>query len=325
MNFKSEIDPTLNQIFSSNEDLVNIRKLSLENKSTWLIESKTSKYVLKKVAPIENKSLLRSIFRFLNSKSSNSFNTELFILKNLNNINYHVFNYPKLIKYKENDYLLMEYIPSTKGWDKKNITSSQMANALFEFNLSGHFLKKIKNGVVMKFINRAPIRIFQWSVLKLWKVIGIKDSISCIKVLIKSSFQQKKSSQAFIMHKDLIGNNNVLTSEKKLYFCDFENVIIEKKWILNDAIDVALSKDLDVDKNFIDEYLKAIERNNISNVKLNIEAQFRVALLYRVIRRIFSNNEYSKKNRDKWVAFLRNQLLLEKNYKKWYLENVGIY
>lgn len=310
----------LNEILAENGQLIGFKKLSLENKATWLIESTTGNYILKMVAPLNGKNLIRKLIRRFRG-SSRSFKTELLLLKNFTNIKYQFFKYPELIKYKINKYLLMEYIESKCGWDKKNITTKKMANAVLEFNISA----KEDSFLSVRNNNRVIIKILYLSISKVWKLVGAREALSCIRVLIKSTLKQKKFNNSFMMHKDLIGNNNVLSSGGDLYFIDFESVILERRWILNDIIDVSLTKDLKVNNELVQNYLLNLEKCTHLDVELNIAAQFRVALLQRLIRRLFSKNEYSVMHREKWVDFLRNDLLSDKGYEKWYGNNVGIY
>jgi hypothetical protein len=306
--------------------ILRCEELGIGKKSAWLIRlHDKTEYILKTNEVIDDQHVITRLKKNIISKYRNVVSRELQVYRQLSTIRFEHFKFPKLIKGKEHRYLLVEYVPSFNGWDKNEAARERVAKSLYEFNTSN---LRFKQGVVEKILSdikrKTSLKILVWSFVVIPKSNGIWDAMTCLWVLFKCTLQQRKFKHHYFLHRDLIGNNNVLTSAENgdIYFIDFESAVEERRWILNDIIDVSLSTDLEVDRDLLNEYMKLLSESD--KKRLNMKAQVRIALIHRIVRRILSHNEYSKKNRHVWISFLKNILLKDHHFDDWYEKNVGI-
>lgn len=320
----NEIDALIND--ELNLKILSKKNICLNEKSTWLLETDDSKYILKTVTAIKDTNGIRKIIKIVISKLRRAISREIIVYEHFNNMRFEYFKYPKMIKGDRNRYLLLEFIPSNDGWERKNISADQIIRSLIEFNTCGINLKQsFFERIISDFRRKTAYKIFHWSITTVRRTVGVIGALKCIKILIMCTRTQKANSKEFTLHRDLIGHNNMLSShDNKIYFCDFESIVSEKRWILNDIIDISLSLTLEIDKLLLQRYLELLEEKLYVDVYINVKEQVRIALLHRVIRRILSNNEFSKQNKQLWISFLKNTLLVDKEYEIWYEKNVGI-
>lgn len=327
MKIKSCIEEYISEIIYSELGIVECskRKLTVGDKSTWLVECEDNKYIIKTLALINETSLFNLWKKKLLRTLRRTVQREVDVYKQFQNHEFKYFNYPRMISSKSGDYMILEFIEAAvDGWDKDKVSERDAVEALFEFNSSKIELHENFFEMILSNIRRKTIcKLGVWSFTTVRNNLGIGAMFSCLGILVRSLMTQKTVKVPFILHRDLIGHNNILTtSDGKLYFLDFESIVSEKRWILNDIVDLSLGLDLEFNSRLFNRYLELLkERTDLSD-EIHIKAQVRIALMHRVIRRLLSSNEYSQKHKQKWLFFLKNTLLNDFQYELWYEKNV---
>lgn len=300
------------------EDVTKVIKVSLENKSTWLVETDTNSYIVK--TKVEKDSLL-------NYKKL-LFDNELYIYNYLSSLNFTYFKYPELIYTDNRTYMISKYIPNNKDYKLSDSLKSSMINQLLEFQQKGQGINQnLFRKLVFKIYKSLNWKVFRWSVMNLRRKYGRVYVIKSLKVIFESSFSQKKLPISFFIHDDLFGENNYIIDENnEIYFLDFEGAFTERKWILVDIIDMCIDgESLKLDNDRLVYYLNELKKQNIKIYdKLNIKAQVRLVLLRKTLQvLLFSDHPNAQRDKKKWEAFL-DLLLSNSRYTEWYKNQIRI-
>jgi len=288
-------------------------KVSLDNKSTWLLETTRGNLILKIPSSTQNKGIIRKIISFIHPDSSLYFQNELEIYNKFNIQSFEFFRFPKLL-FGNSDFILMRYVEGEKGWNKNSISKESFANALMEFNNIGNKLGKKK--ALIKTNLRMQITLH--AISKILKKTSLKISISIIRVVFLSLFNKKPRGKRKLIHNDLFGENNLLTVNDEIYFLDFETATIEKEWVLKDIIEISFNRDLSFDKELFFLYVECLD----DDYTQYYENQFRMILLLRVIKLILSSFEENIPLREKHISFLYDIILPRNSFYNWLNENV---
>ncbi len=306
------------QIIHQNIDITNalglkqdheIKEILHIKKQVYLINTINDSYILK-FNP--NTSILNDILR---PYKTIKFKRELLVYKSIQNLWLTYFNSPKLMFYN-NRYFLLEHISGNIDIDYGKTSEQHVKEALLEFNYE--LRKAIKNKLIV---------ISSFNSIKLLKVIlknisiycGIIFSLKALWLFVVYSTTNKRNKESILLHNDLSNECNKITAnDGVLYFIDFESVSYEKKWILTDIINISFNiSSLSFNKNLFKLYVDSLDPMVRRNICIN--HQVRISLI-----RLCGNLLLYKKHREKHMQFLKNTILVNKNYNKWYSKNINI-
>jgi len=225
--------------------------------------------------------------------------------------------------------MVLEYISGTNGWDRRVVSQNCFIKALLEFQLSGINIKtNFVQSILTKWYRKVPCKIIRWSFLILKSPKNIVIAFKCVLITLIQSIKLKKYPYAITTHNDLFYFNNIITGyDKHIYIYDFEYVMLEKKWILIDIIDICFNlSTLRFDTKLFDEYIIHLFRQQLlfHNTLKNLNGQVRVILIRKILGVLLSNSIDSKQKIN-CRRFLKNILLSERNYYLWYSININPY
>ncbi|MDW7670538.1 MAG: phosphotransferase [Bacillota bacterium] len=293
--------------------------------SVLLVEKGNRKYVLKLDKTPDEGALLKNVLMSFLPRSR-YLNKEILIYRQLGRERRKAFTFPKALRYQENRYLLMEYVHGTSGWDRKRVSDRELAAALIEFNQIGESLAADPLFSTHRSVAVKPVhKIVIWTVTKVLLTQGTASCFRCLKTLRTCVSKQQKLPFTFMIHRDLSNkDNNVLTTDENVCFFDFESVILEDKWVLQDLLDMAVSLDLRVNTDLVKAYLEKMKETGCDVSAIDVPTQLRMMLLFRMIQRIHSKKEFLKPFRQQSIRFFHNVLLDDGAYAQWFSEHVDI-
>ena len=310
--FLSEVESVLN------ESIILTKKLSMDEKATWYIKTTENHYIFKMA--IEEVGFWMKILESVYGRCI-YFQNEYLAYKALSKSELKNFQIPQLLETDKNRYIILAY------YDFQPITEidnyeKMIFNAVSEFNLIPFGFKQ---PLALKLIRRIPYKLTRWLITRGPRYFGLKQTMLCLRVLIKSSMKQSSFKQGLYMHDDLFGPSNIaFNKELGTMMYDFEGVLYERKWILSDAVDLCITTN-SVEfhgtqlKPFVDEYLKR-------GYDLDVFSQVRVALMRKILRILFYFKiRNSKVIKGMWQNFLFDVVLNDKAFESWYQENVSKY
>ncbi|MCK8816307.1 hypothetical protein MWH28_02880 [Natroniella sulfidigena] len=304
-------------------EVINKTKVS---KASYILETKEEKFLLKYVAP--KKGILQTISRFFIGNSL-SFKSEVMTYKELIKNKFKYFNYPSLLETDPESYILTQYISNSSYIsDISDISSDNLILSLLEFQtfdlqLNYSFLEnKMVN------LTRKPSwKIIQFGLFKTESQFNLFTILKMIYVVLMCNLLQDKNKDYLLIHNDLFGSNffsnNMFECKDKIYYCDFESIVKEKKWFLIDIIDLALDieEKIKINADLIAKYLFELKKNKIINVPLQLKCQIRIALLRRIIQIIASKKQDPEQIKIA-TDFLNNILLNERKYNNWFKKEI---
>lgn len=313
------MESLLNEVESIlNENIILTKKLSMDEKATWYIKTTESQYVFKMA--IEEVSFWMKILEGIYGRCI-YFQNEYLAYKTLSQCDLKYFHIPQIVETDKKRYIVMEY------YDFQPITEIDnyemiIFKAVSEFNLIQFGFKQ---PLALKFIRRIPYKLTRWLITHGPWYFGLKQTMLCLRVLIKSSMKQSSFKQGLYMHDDLFGPSNIAFSKEfGTMMYDFEGVLYERKWILSDAVDLCITTN-SVEfhgtqlKPFVDEYLRR-------GYDLDVPSQVRVALMRKILRILFYFKiRNSKVIKGMWQDFLSDVVLDDQAYESWYQKNVSKY
>lgn len=301
-----------------------IRKDKKIGKSTFVVyNEKQEKMILK--SPYKKKG---SIFlrQDLSSLNEVLFYSEISSKKNKG------FNIPELVDVTENKYIFMKPISGTKGINWDLVTKNQLTQDLINFNMYKREKKlPFIPRVFSKITRSQEFKIVRFSTKLYLKEINTIEFFNIFQLLLSSFFNTKKVFHNFLLHNDLYGleesysaNNMVTDSEGKLYFCDFESITNERRWIFTDIVDLSLgSETIILDSGLLRVYINSLkEQYNITLNKEDISTRVRISMLRRLLQ-LMNSNATSIKKKKMYRLFLTETLLCEKAYKS-FLKNQNL-
>lgn len=299
------------------------KKLSkVESKPTWLIVTEVGKFVLK----LKSQSLgkKQKLLNFINNRETD-FNNELTINNHLKLCKFECFRSPELLKTDNNNYLLFDYIPSDKGWNRTDIPMNEFLKSILEFQTSNIKLQnKLRDKTLFHIMRKPTIEMVIWS-MKVWTKYDLKSVIKILGTIAKCSLLEKKNSMHFLLHNDLHMLNNVLSSQDKfVYLCDFERSLEEKKWVLLDIVDLCMnSNPMDFDSELFEKYITLFKSYTCTPEKINIQTQVRIGVLRIIIKKMIYDSLENEKYGIQWKELL-NTISSDEKYKKWYDNRISI-
>jgi thiamine kinase-like enzyme len=204
----------------------------------------------------------------------------------LNKSQFKHFNYPRLIEH-DNTSLTIEYYEGVKGWDDELISSKQVIKSLIEFNMLLINNKEIQH---KRFDMINLIRNPNFSIIKgiLLNFYQFKHTI-IIRLFYGMLLQtiNKSPEKKFLVHGDVSRYQNLITTNSKLIFIDFESVLITRNFYLIDIIGLAINyKNLRLNRmdwldiNLVINYLQEMPYKFKSK---DIKLQIYLVLIYKVI------------------------------------------
>lgn len=287
-------------------------------RNIYLIHANGCKYVLKAKRESLNYAIESLTHHYL-------IKNEIAVYKMLEKTVFEYFNYPELIDTDGKSFIGLRYINSLrKGFDRKITYQKDFIEALVEFhsislkyNIKGE--ETIKPNLLENFYyhtNRGMVKILLSRINKL----GVINTVKAFLLYMQCQLNQKALDQPLLQHNDLANSGNLITSKDGvIYFIDFASASDEKKWVLNDILDLAFNKKtLEVDSGLFENYLYAL-KNKIDISKLNLKTQVRFILLKRSLLRL-----KKKKVGNLYKVFLINTLLDKHAFESWFEKNFKI-
>jgi hypothetical protein len=290
----------------------------------YCIEKKQRKYIVK----ISKPSLVALMIDHIRDGRHIAFENEINFYLSLNNRLCHYFHYPKLVKTDGRNYIMMEYIAGSKGWDNRLVSKESLIKALLEFQrLSIDMKSNCFKHILNLWHRKIPCKILRWSFAIIRTPYDLITLIRCLRLTLYYSVLIKPTDP-ILVHNDLFYFNNLITGlNHRLYFYDFEYVIKENKWILIDILDISFDLlTLTLRSDLLAEYRKQISDNTTIHhyILTNAEALTRVILIRKILGALLtSNTEPSLKSEQR--KFLDRILLSDKEYKEWYQKNMKPY
>lgn len=136
--------------------------------------------------------------------------------------------------------------------------------------------------------------------------------INTLKIYYSCFIKSSKQSTYFFHHRDLINHDNsFVISDGRLGLIDFGNARAERRWILNDIIDLSIDYDININLDLLKECLREILP--LCHKPIVIKDHVRVALMRRFLHpmRLTTHRE-----------FLFDVLLEDFKYHQWYSRNI---
>lgn len=287
----------------------------------YYVEAKNEKYIVK----INAQSLLRrTINNFFRAKDI-AFHNEIWFYRKISEKSYNQFRYPRMIKSDGKNYIVLEYISGTAGWNKAIVSQQQLVNALLEFQFSGIvFEESFIKRTLTKWYRKVPCKAIRWAYKLIKTPADLITWLKCILIVIKGIIVVKKINYHIFNHNDLFYFNNLITgNDGNLYFYDFEYVIAENKWFLTDIFDLSFNLEtLELQSELLSEYIRQVAcKIGDLNILCHMEMQTRVILIRKLLGVILSRRR-KEDNKANCRNFIINILLSEKNYKQWYKKNI---
>ena len=303
---------SLRDLEKNNFDIVQYKVL---RDITYLVQdSVNSKYILKLSKCPEN--IFQRLIEYI-LKTNLKFKIELEWYKSFADASFRFFGVPKLIYTDSTNFMLLEYLEEADAGFHNISNYQQYTAALAEFQTSRI---ETKLSLLERIITRSlysPTSI----ILRKLKTLSKQHFSLCLKiiaVIVMCNLKQEKFLNKIVVHNDVI--DNVLTKATgNLYFIDFAYTVVTPKWLLIDIIEPALDLNtFSIDKQLLTFYLHSLNKENLISEHIDYYAQFRMALLYRTVNSVHSGSTEVK---SKCISFIKNQLLNDTNYKKWYSRN----
>lgn len=287
-------------------------------KGTYLVEEAERRYVLKLPVPPKN-GVQRLAARVFGGNLK--FRREVDFYRNLGKEE--AFASLPLIWTDGRSYMLIAYLENGRVlWERPEGAAEKFVEALVEFQgaevPSGRswlerWALQFYFGVNTQVL-RFAIKTVRWSgFLTFPKVAG---------VLVGSWWRQGRNPASIQLHNDIL--YNILEGPDSVgYLIDFEEVTRENRWFLIDVIEAAFDKEeCTVHWPLVFEYVEALRATGRITVPLDLYAQMRVALLFRVTHAIVSKST-REEDRAGLVIFYRRVLLSKEGYRAWFAEHAG--
>jgi len=251
-----------------------------------------------------------------------SFYNEIVINEILNENNYDFLSHPRLIEANfEDNKLIFNEIKGVNLKKEKfdRFKQKKLIKSLIELQFSDVNMEKLKRKLIL-FVQKRQNPMFRTLKNLLKFTLRSKELLLSLKLLIilfSLTLKQKRLKDTILIHNDLAYNNIMINEHDHIYIIDYENAVIERKWILHDIIWISLKKyGLNLDGKFINQYLHYLGNfceNKILS-KLNIKAQFRMILIKRSLRTIVKKKDLE----DEHYQFLVNILSNNDKFTQWF-------
>lgn len=291
----------------------------------YYVETNYNQYIIK----ILKLPFVRRLIDYIKRGRFLAFKNEIKIYHSLEYKSFDRLRYPKLIHTDGKSYMVLEYIEGTKGWDQGVIIPSDLIKALLEFQFSGIKVKtNFINRILMKWYCKVPCKVFRWSFLIIKEPKDIATAFQCIWITFKNSLMIKKYKKSILMHNDLFNYNNLISGyDDNIYFYDFEYGMYENKWLLLDILDLSFDLlTLKLKPDLFVQYMKqiSVHRSIYKYIMDHIIDQTRVILIRKVLGAMLSKTTRMSSKRACEI-FLKDILLSEKEYLRWYIQNIKPY
>lgn len=248
-------------------------------------------------------------------------NTEINIYEYLNSISLKYFNTPKLIAFKRNQYIVIQYIDDIT---KINIAKHEkdIINALYEYNC---ILIEYKNlnfqSRIFNAFKRSNFKIIYFTLSKCFKFLNIKEMLKIYYIILINTMKQKKFNHPILLHKDITTiKKNIFFSNESILLIDFESTVVESRWILLDVIDLAFC-DFKINGTVINHYLEKIKKGNKITEKIHLNSQIRICVLYRVLEYLSGVDDIEIETTKDYLNFFKKVLLNDDGFNSWIEEN----
>lgn len=285
----------------------------------YRLESREGKYFVKiaragnALRPVRLKAIL----------GSPSIERQLAVYDAFSKREFQVFRYPNLIHTDGKNYLVLEYIPGLPP-EEHAIDRNNLIAALLELQFAGvkPRLRSLGNLLMHSYL-KPTATLLTKGLMRLRRQYGYSLTRRCLTAITKCHAAQGRSEESVLVHNDFHPENILIAESGQLYFTDFENTALTRKWLLVDIVHYAVDTEVaDIDVSLIREYLQELAEKYKPFDRLDVRAQLRFALLRRVIQHTTSSavphivqNEY----RD----FLERVLLSDARYRSWHKANIA--
>lgn len=292
-----------------------LKRLKKVGKSSFLVKNKDCLYINKNnLKPVSISGRILHIIVGVSIK----FKNELMVNKEINLKKFKNFKYPKMVDTDNDSYMVFEYLDGIEGINTTNIYCTNLIKSLVEFQTSDYKLRHILIRKISIKILRLPLNVMRRAFTMINSTISLRIALKILKVLIKSSYYQKKLNKGFWIHNDLLPNNLITINNKTIYIIDFENTLYECKWVLTDIVDISYNIDnMQFDFELVLYYLNELKKKCIPISNIKIDIQVRLVLIRRMLQSL-SSKRYSNKEKENFLDFLCNVLLNDNRYNCWF-------
>jgi hypothetical protein len=216
------------------------------------------------------------------------------------------------VDYK-NKLISFEFLDALESRDlDKNDLNSAIDSLIELAQVASDFKVKGVRGFVLGLIESPAINTLKSIVFSGATVFEKNNGL----MILLWSFLKDKKSKGVFLHNDLFNKNLLKAQDGKIYFIDFEDAIVEKRYPITDAVNILFDENsLTLDKKLIRHFWNTaiIDLTEIHTSESALVDQVRVCLL----RRAFSQN---KKNREINVnnEKLLRIVLKKKDFNSWW-------
>ena len=204
---------------------------------------------------------------------------------------------PKLYE-ANNTYIKIERLYESKSPNSKKL--EELIPFIREFLLLGESVKKMR---LSDFISSPAISVIRGSIYGFTN-FGLVTMIKTYKSLFSLALAKDKHKNNFLIHKDLKWNQNMMNTNRGLYFYDFGTTIITKKFFLLDVVGLSLdvgNKNFDINPSI--NLLKTLGFDH--TYKRLARSQIRV-LIMRVFLHLHPNTKKNKEYMSNVKEIIKN-------------------
>lgn len=311
------------------EQLLDTLKLDVESYQTlsrirtgltphYLIRAKQGTFFLKIERPVRGMARAR-LRRLLGNPV---LKRQVAVYRALSKRQFRSFRYPRLIETDEASYLLLEYITPRESGNSSEEFKSKLALSLLEFQTSGLQFEHAGVGNMLLDVVLSP----GWAILRsayfgVGKRCGPRFALRCLRTVLLCQRLQAKFEIPVVIHNDFHHDNVLVSDGNQVYITDFENVAMERRWLLLDIVHYAVgTQEFYVDLEQIRRYLLALRESGFRSA-VNVAAQLRFALLRRMMLNLASDVPPEEVKRQ-CEQFISTVLLPDDAYRTWFVEHI---